>query len=190
MRQDADAVIARLALLDVLNRQELGYERIADLYIEAKDAGYLSVCFLLHSRTESAETAAKLPKDETPLGLRISAARITPSQEIHRIIGDPDPKIVASLLSNPQLTENDVIRLAARQPTTGGAQLEILRSERWVKRYGVRRAIALNSNTPLDLSLRLLDFLRPKDLRLVSTSPSLPDKLRDAAHYLLEETHS
>lgn len=185
--QNADALVARLAIIEVLNREEISYERIADLYLEAKEAGYLSLCFLLRSRPAVTEASTRRPKDEAPLGQRISAARITPSQEIHRVLHDPDPKVIASLLTNPQITEADVVRIAARQPTTGEAQLELLCSEKWLKRYAIRRAVALNPCTPIDLSLRLLGFLRATDLRFVCTSPSLPLALREAAQYLLDE---
>ena len=71
-----------------------------------------------------------------------------------------------------------------RRPTDPEVQREIFRSQRWIARYRVKRALVLNPYTPSDIAARLLAFLARPDLRLVAESPTLPPQLREAAEHL------
>src|SRR5260370_1343509 len=97
----------------------------------------------------------------------------------------PGESVLTILLATPRITEEDVVRLAARRPTTAGAQRTILRSERFIARYGVKRALVLNPYTPTDLAARLVVLLTRPDQLAVANDPSLSDPVREAAREAL-----
>ena len=96
---------------------------------------------------------------ELTLGERKSAARGRRRELLDRLLRDPDESVLTILLGNPRITEADVVRLAARRPTTAAAQRTILRSERFIARYNVKRALVFNPYTPTDLAARLVVLL-------------------------------
>jgi hypothetical protein len=121
------------------------------------------------------------PSRPLTLGERKSLARRNDRQLIARAIRDPHPDVIRILLGNPALTEDDVVRLCARRPAVPEIQREVFRTSRWLVRYRVKRALALNPSTPLDVSLPLVHHLTGQDARLLRSSPELPDALRVAA---------
>ncbi|HEY1587918.1 MAG TPA: hypothetical protein VGH63_19595, partial [Polyangia bacterium] len=98
--------------------------------------------------------------------------------------------VLTILLRNPRITEADVVRLAARRPTTAGAQRTILRSERFIARYNVKRALVFNPYTPTDLAARLVVLLTRPDQHAVAHDPSLSDSVREAAQEALASVKS
>jgi len=106
---------------------------------------------------------------------------------LDRLLRDPDESVLTILLANPRITEADVVRLAARRPTTAGAQRTILRSERFIARYAVKRALVLNPYTPTDLAARLVVLLTRPDQHAVAHDASLDESVRQAASDALKE---
>ncbi len=100
---------------------------------------------------------------------------------LERLLRDPDQSVLTILLGNPRLTEEDVIRVAARRPTTAGAQRAIFASERFISRYAVKRALVLNPYTPSDLAARLVPLLTLVDLEEVAADSSLVEQVKMAA---------
>jgi hypothetical protein len=100
---------------------------------------------------------------------------------LERLLRDPDAAVLRILLGNPRLTEGDVVRVAARRPTTASAQRAIFASERFICRYAVKRALVLNPYTPSDLAARLVPLLTLVDLAEVAEDTSLSEQVRLAA---------
>ncbi len=130
--------------------------------------------------------AAELPGGrELTLGERKSLARGRRREVLDRLLRDPDESVLTILLGNPRITEYDVVRLAARRPTTAGAQRTILHSDRFIARYNVKRALVLNPYTPTDLAARLVVLLTRPDQEAVANDPSLSDSVRETAREAL-----
>jgi hypothetical protein len=180
-----------LALVGVLGRDQLSYERRASLYAAARAAGLTALQELfLSSRPGSGAAAASSsvsPDRELTLGHRKSLARSSDRATLEKLLRDPEPEVIPILLRNPRITERDVVALAARRPTTAELQRCVLDARRWIARYAVKRALVLNPCTPTDLALRLLAFLNRADLHLVRSSPGLPLPLREAASRLSDD---
>ena len=87
---------------------------------------------------------------------------------------DNNKVIRRCVLSNPMLTEEEIINIARDKNSTE----EVLRviSERgdWLKSYGVRRALATNPKTPLPIALRQLATLLMNDLGRIAKSKDIP----------------
>jgi hypothetical protein len=181
---------ALLALGAVLDAGDLGYERHGEIYARARhlDDGPLARLMLsAQPPPPGSPPPIAIPgRPELTLGERKSLARGRERELLERLLYDPDESVLEILLGNPRITEEDVIRLASRRPTTQAAQRAIFRCERFIVRYAVRRALVLNPFTPTDLAARVSALLTRTDLRHVAEDPSLALTVRDAARDLLE----
>jgi hypothetical protein len=114
------------------------------------------------------------------LGERKSLARKHDRELIARVLRDPHPHVIRILLHNPSLIESDVMRLCAMRPVSAEALREVFQSARWIVRYPIKLALALNPYTPLDIALQLAPHLHDQDLQRVLEAADLPRELHDA----------
>jgi len=120
------------------------------------------------------------------LGERKALARRPTRKALEKLLGDPHPAVIRTLLQNPKVVEDDVVRLVARRPNDPALLAEVARSPRWAHRVKVRLAIVLNPDTAPAVSIPLLALLVRPELRRVTDAPGLSPALRAAAHDLLE----
>ena len=138
--------------------------------------------------SESAETA-RIPDYGTgrtlTLGERKALARRPTRKAMEKLLSDPHPAVIRTLLQNPKVIEDDVVRLAARRPNDPAVLTEVATSPRWSHRVKVRMAIVLNPDTPPALTIPLLALLVRNELKLVAEASGLSPAIRAAAHDLL-----
>jgi hypothetical protein len=181
--------LALVALNAVLDANELGYDRHQEIYAEARRRGDEPLARLLLSAQpvpDGVPERAPIPgRPDITLGERKSLARGDPRKVprdlFDRILRDTDPSVLEIVLGNPRVTEGDVVRLAARRPTTVEAQRVIFRCERFIARYPVKRALAFNPYTPSDVAARLVPLLTRPDLKLLMEDSKVADPVRQAA---------
>lgn len=125
-----------------------------------------------------------VPRPKEPVGFRISLARRPIPKLLDRLLFDPDPRVVRTILGNPRLTEAEVVKLAASRRASPEALEVIAQDDRWIARYPVKVALANNPATPLRVVLGLLPYLLHQDLRAVAAG-SPRDAVRDQAMSLL-----
>jgi hypothetical protein len=118
------------------------------------------------------------------LGERKALARGPRRDLLTELLRDPDAQVIRVLLENPHVVERDVVQVAARRPARGDV-LRAVFSSRWLARYHVKRALALNPYTPGDLTVRLLASLPADDLRAVARDGALSASTRTQASLLL-----
>ncbi len=80
------------------------------------------------------------------LGERKWLARRPDRDTIQRLLADPHPDVIFRCLRSPRMTEDDIVRLAAKRPGRGEVLAEIARS-RWAHRPRVRVALVMNPAT-------------------------------------------
>ena len=118
------------------------------------------------------------------LGEKVAMARRAHRAIFPALIAGSDDKILAALLDNPRLVENDLVVLLA----TGRPPLEFIstvaRHHRWGRNYPVRRAIVECSDTPLPLALSILVQLSKKDQRAIAERDGVSERVRTAAEAL------
>lgn len=112
------------------------------------------------------------------IGERIAVARRAGAQVLARLRHDPDPRVVSALLVNPRLTEGLVLPLASNASALPQVLDALAKNDRWAHRYAVRRAMALNPQTPFAAQRRILAGLRVADLEQVARSPALSSIVR------------
>jgi hypothetical protein len=143
------------------------------------------------SRGASADPAeARIPDYGTgrslTLGERKALARRPTRKAMEKLLADPHPAVIRTLLQNPKVVEDDVVRLTARRPNDPAVLAEVARSPKWAHRVKVRMAIVLNPDTALAVSIPLLALLVRPELKLVADASGLTSALRAAAHDLLQ----
>jgi hypothetical protein len=158
---------------------ELSYEPLAALYAAAAEEGLDEVRRLLLSAPP--RLAWEEPRDRADARL----ARLTLGQKkaLARRPGDPDllarfaaegdPSVVRELLRNPRLTEELVVRIAARRPCRPETLRCLHDDRRWRTRPAVARAIAHNPYAEPALVAKLLPRLSPRELTEVAEDGAL-----------------
>jgi len=137
------------------------------------------------SRIEHRGVALEPGGKPLTLGERRALARRPSRSVLDKLLQDPHPLVIKNLLANPRLTEDDVVRIAAKRPARPEIAAEIAQSSRWMVRARVRMALVLNPGTPTELSVPVLSQLLRAELIEVTTSTLVPQVLRSAAHDLL-----
>lgn len=171
---------------------------IAQLRESAQENGRLALARFLRRRARPAafpEPAAE-PDQRHPgesrvgkaltLGERKTLARSRDRFLLDRLLRDPHPAVIRNVLANARITEDDVVRLAARRPTFPDVQAEIARHVRWSIRPRVRLALVQNPFTPPSIAVPLLSLLVRPELDQVLGATDIPAIVRGAALDLLE----
>lgn len=112
---------------------------------------------------------------------RVKLALMGGREERIVLIRDPNKVVQRSVLQSARLTESEVESFASMTTLT----MEILRiiahSRLWMKNYTIVKNLIFNSKTPLDITMHQLARLTPRDLKILSTSKSVPETLRSTA---------
>lgn len=154
---------------------------------EAARSDQLHACEeLLLSEPTSADEGAAAPRPLVPgtrpltLGERKSLARSWRRDVIERLLADPHEEVVALLLGNPHVTQEDILKIATSRRSSPGVLNLVLGARRWGVDPRVRRALVRNPNLPVPMALRLVGLLNRAELRELARDPHLPPSLAAA----------
>ncbi|WP_437958235.1 hypothetical protein WME76_00340 [Sorangium sp. So ce119] len=185
------------AAVPVLADPELS-ERVEQLRELAASGALLSLSRLLRRKPRRHEAQSTSPAPDErhvatsgagralTLGERRALARRPTRAAFDALLRDPHPLVIRNLLGNPRLTEDDVVRLAARRPAIPEVVTEIARHPEWPQRSRVRMAIVQNPGAPPEIAVPMVRLLlRPELMQLVA-APDVPAVVRAAARELLE----
>ena len=161
----------------------LDYDRRREIYAEAARAGDETVLRALRAAPplrSMARDNGGLSRElsEVPLGRRRSLARGTDIRLLEELARDSDPMVIANLLMNPRIREDDVARLASLRPVATSTLIEIDKSPRWSPRPRIRAALARNPWCPVDIALKALATIPLAELRDMATDAGLHPELR------------
>jgi hypothetical protein len=123
---------------------------------------------------------------ELTVGERRSLARQPNRRAFERLLRDPHPLVLRNLLGNPRLTEDDVVRLAARRPLREAIIAELVHRPEWLLRPRVRMTILHNPYTTSHIALALLSLCRRDELAEILENTALHPVLRSSARELLD----
>jgi len=184
----AAAAVAR-ALADP--RDDLPYAWLADLYAAAADEGLAEVTALLVSPPplkpyEEPRDKADARLAHLTLGHKKTMARAHRDPDLlARLAAEGEPVVVRELLANPQLSEDFVVRIAARRPCRPGTLRCICESRRWRTRPAIALAVVRNPYAETGLALGLLPALPAGELREIARDGSLHPLVRAVADRLV-----
>ena len=128
--------------------------------------------------------------DDLRFGDRITLARMATARLFAALLGDSERRVLEACLENPRLREAD-LALALGRPEASRVLTEATAaSPRWVRVYGVRLALVLQTRTPLAIALEHVSSLNPADLRRVAGTREALPLVRAAAETVLERLSS
>jgi hypothetical protein len=142
----------------------------ADLYAVAVEQGLEEVTALLVSPPP--RRAFEEPRDKSDprlahltLGHKMAFARGHRDPDLlARLAAEGEPAVVRELLRNPQLTEDFVVRIAARRPCRPATLRCVAESRRWRTRPAVALAVVRNPYAETALVLELVPTLGAGEL--------------------------
>ncbi len=185
---DEAAKEALVAIVDAMNDPRAS-RALQLLREDAAGAGLVALDRLLRRPLHSHPPRG--PRSQNPpdygygrpltLGERKSLAKRPDRNLLERLLADPHPDVIRSVLRNSRLTEDDVVRFVARHPGRPELLTEVARFPKWVHRPRVRLALVLNPMSPIELSIPLAGLLLRHELRLVVESTNVPLPVRAAS---------
>ncbi len=129
------------------------------------------------------DAAKKAQPDETNIykvvsqlsvGSKVKLALTGSKAARELLVKDSNKLIAVSVLKNPRITEDEVLKLS----NTKGVPEDILRiigtNKEWVKNYSIKLNMVSNAKTPLAVSIKLMDALLEKDLEKLAKSKNVP----------------
>lgn len=118
---------------------------------------------------------------------RIMTAMTGDREAIAGLLKDPSDKVVLALLSNRNITGDELLVLARRRNISGEVLACIAGMKVTAKEYSLAAALANNPRTPRRVALGLLRRLRLQDLAFVTQNKLLPTELRQAAEGIMKD---
>ncbi len=112
------------------------------------------------------------------VGERVQLAMKGSKEERFILIRDGAKVVSLAVLESPKLTESEVEFFAAMRNVQEGVLRGITMKRRFMKVYGIIKALVNNPRTPLDVALPLLPHLLLNDLKTLSTNKNVNDTLR------------
>jgi hypothetical protein len=118
----------------------------------------------------------------SPLGVLKTRARITRNpDELSRLAVASNASVIREVLKNPRLTEDLVVRIAARRPARPEPLEEIWRSPRWNKQPAVRRALVFNPYLNPEVAVKIVPLMSVTDLTALAADRNVHLSVRELA---------
>ncbi|MBI5599911.1 MAG: hypothetical protein HY890_09310 [Deltaproteobacteria bacterium] len=109
------------------------------------------------------------------------------NKEAREILIKDSNKIVSiTVLKNPHVTEDEVVKLTASTGTSDELLRMVARNREWLNNRQVRLNLVGNPKTPLRMSLKLVQELHEKELIKVARSKNVHSILASTARKVLE----
>lgn len=102
-------------------------------------------------------------------------------QERQVLLQDNDAQVIYSLLKNPRITTEEVIRIARSPLLSLIAADTIVKTTIWAGNSEIRAALVHNTRTPTPLALKLLPTLPEPEIRQIAKSSAVSQALKQAA---------
>jgi hypothetical protein len=97
------------------------------------------------------------------------------------LVQESDPQVLYSLLKNPRLTLDEVVRVAKSSFLSFQAAELILKTTQWYANLDVRVALIQNPKLPLPFALRILQTLPDHEVRALAKGGATSMALKQAA---------
>ena len=118
---------------------------------------------------------------------RMKAAMKGTKSERAILIRDPNKLVSAAVLSSPKLTESEVENFAKLANVSEEILRTIGMNRGWIKNYGVVAALTKNPKTPLAVSMRFVQRLNDRDLKMIALDRNLQEPLKLAVRKRIAE---
>jgi len=97
------------------------------------------------------------------------------------LLRDPNRLVVRFVLSNPKITEEEIVAIANNRAVDEELLRIIAGNREWMRQRQVRLGVVTNPKTPAALALRFLPAVEERDIRRLAKSKSVPEVVVGAA---------
>ena len=132
-----------------------------------------------------AEKARSVPYDKLSMPAKIRLAQLGNAVARATAIRDPVKIVAVAAIKAPAVTEFEAMNHAGNPNLAEDVIRYIAGKREWTKLYGVKYRLCRNPKTPVTEAMRLLPFLREKDLTFLSKSKGVPSAVVAQARKLL-----
>lgn len=101
------------------------------------------------------------------------------------LIKDSNKLVNGAVVKNPRITEPEILAICKSVIQNDEIVRVICMNKDWVKNYEIKKALVLNTKTPLPTALRFMGFLTEKDLGGMAKSKNISSVLSNQARRLL-----
>ncbi|HXZ28824.1 MAG TPA: hypothetical protein VEG08_12600 [Terriglobales bacterium] len=134
------------------------------------------------AEADSRERLSPLQKiSRLTVGERVQLAMRGNKEERFILVRDGSKVVSSAVLQSPKVSDGEIETFAGMKNVQESVLRDIARTKKFMKNYGVVRALANNPRCPLDLSLGLMGHLLVNDLKALSMNKNIPDTLRKLA---------
>lgn len=186
LEQDARIIYSSVVRLSLSGEEDIPQQVREEIYsvLAARGEGSL-VRYLLPLPPQRQAADIDMPRDpvldEMTLGMRKWKARGRSKDLLLRLSRDRDPTVIRVLLDNPLLTEDDVVRFAARRPALPDMLMAISIHRKWSLSGRVLEALARNPYTPTHVAAAFMPLFAGHLLRRIQDDSTLHPLVREAA---------
>ena len=103
------------------------------------------------------------------------------------LIRDSSKTVAAAVMMSPKISLAEVQQIAGSTSLHDEVLRLIARNREWMRKYKIKVKLVNNPKTPLEISLKILENLQERELRLLSKSRNVPAILATKAKSLLHE---
>lgn len=101
------------------------------------------------------------------------------------LIRDSNKLVNGAVIKNPRITEPEVLTICKSVIQNDEILRVICQNKEWIKNYEIRKALVLNTKTPLPVALRFMGFITVKDLSSMAKSKNISSIITNQARRLL-----
>lgn len=120
---------------------------------------------------------------------RMKAAMKGSKSERAILIRDSNKLVSAAVLSSPKLSDSEVENFAKLANVSEEILRTIAMNRGWTKNYGVVAALTKNPKTPLAVSMRFVQRLNDRDLKMIALDRNLQEPLKLAVRKRITEAN-
>jgi len=102
------------------------------------------------------------------------------------LIKERNQVIAASVLRNPRITDEELIRVSKSRESSEQMLRVIAGNKKYLKNYAIKLGLVTNPKTPLHYSLKFITVLHAKDIRNIAKSRNVPGPIAAAARRIMD----
>lgn len=139
---------------------------------------------------DAAEEKKAMPIDRLTVPQKIRLATLGNGVARGTLIRDPLKIVAMAAIKSPGVTEFEAARYASNHSLCEDVIRFIANKREWTKLYGIKYSVCRNPKTPIPDAMRLLPFLRDRDLAQLMKSRGVPSAVTAQARKLMAQRGS
>ncbi len=161
----------------------------AEAEIEAADAMFTAAATMMadDDMVINKVDEKTVPIDKMTIPMKIRLATLGNRFARATMIRDRISVVAMAAIKAPGVTDAEAAKYASNTSLSDDVISYIAGKREWVKLYKVKLSLILNPKTPIPQAMRFMNFMRDKDLRMISRSKGIPSAVAAQAKKMLNQ---